>query len=608
MADLDALRKEMMAWKNAKSTSVSKSLTSANNSLEYRNHNPADNQEAERHFHLAECYDDGLKEFEVDYKKAMMEYLAAAELGHSEAMTNVSYDYSDSFDSILGYDLLKAEMWARRAIENGNPNGYKNLFYILEEQSKGAEAIEQLEIGITKHSLDCIEWLAFLLYWGGNVAEYNVEVDYDRAFSLLSSVEWDNNHSLALTTLGHLYRDRNDCVKAVNLYEKALAADSEDYDAMVSLGNVLRCEDAVKDTSRAKDLLQQAAQNGNFKAMNNLAVMLYLGDGTEQDKDAAINWLKKSAQGGFHQAMINLYDILSEDKPDEAMYWIKRAAKEGNEDAKVRIKEMESQDASIDTTHSDKIYQFQLSNIDNTLTLNPYAFTDRLSGIQKNIDSGAISAYEADRLRLLCAWMSLVYFKEHFCDDDYDDYEDKYLEILDKVDNYVGEMTEQTDEAVYLYHLANMYSAERFSGVNPKEKLNELWTAIQSIKLEERNTEFKVSIWEETAKEVHDLMSQLIDINHADSSGSSSNITYSATSSNDHLERKIIGIIASNLGLDKSEIHSYSRLDSDLGADSLDAVELIMEMEKSLNMEIPDEVAKRIRTVGDIVTYIRLHR
>ena len=70
---------------------------------------------------------------------------------------------------------------------------------------------------------------------------------------------------------------------------------------------------------------------------------------------------------------------------------------------------------------------------------------------------------------------------------------------------------------------------------------------------------------------------------------------------------KVKSIIVDKLGVEPYEVNDYSSW-SDLGADALDAVELIMEFEKEFSMTIPDEVAEHIRTVGDAVNYIEKHR
>ena len=67
---------------------------------------------------------------------------------------------------------------------------------------------------------------------------------------------------------------------------------------------------------------------------------------------------------------------------------------------------------------------------------------------------------------------------------------------------------------------------------------------------------------------------------------------------------KIKEIIIDKLGVDESKITEDAKFIDDLGADSLDTVELIMQFEEEFNIEIPDEDAEKITTVGKAVTYI----
>lgn len=69
------------------------------------------------------------------------------------------------------------------------------------------------------------------------------------------------------------------------------------------------------------------------------------------------------------------------------------------------------------------------------------------------------------------------------------------------------------------------------------------------------------------------------------------------------LER-VCEVLAQQLGLEENEIMPESRLKEDLGADSLDMVELIMAMEEEFDVDIPDEEAQNIRTVADAVNYV----
>jgi acyl carrier protein len=67
---------------------------------------------------------------------------------------------------------------------------------------------------------------------------------------------------------------------------------------------------------------------------------------------------------------------------------------------------------------------------------------------------------------------------------------------------------------------------------------------------------------------------------------------------------KVKAIIVDKLGVDESEVTSEASFTNDLGADSLDTVELIMEFEKEFDMAIPDDQAEKIGTVGDAIKYI----
>ena len=66
-------------------------------------------------------------------------------------------------------------------------------------------------------------------------------------------------------------------------------------------------------------------------------------------------------------------------------------------------------------------------------------------------------------------------------------------------------------------------------------------------------------------------------------------------------------IIVDKLGVDESEVTREANFTSDLGADSLDTVELIMEFEKEFNISIPDEQAETITTVGQAIDYLEEH-
>ncbi|HYO54705.1 MULTISPECIES: acyl carrier protein [Archangium] len=74
------------------------------------------------------------------------------------------------------------------------------------------------------------------------------------------------------------------------------------------------------------------------------------------------------------------------------------------------------------------------------------------------------------------------------------------------------------------------------------------------------------------------------------------------------IEAKVKNIIADQLGVGEDEIKPESSFIEDLGADSLDIVELVMAMEEEFEVEIPDEEAENIKTVGDAINYINTHK
>jgi acyl carrier protein len=74
------------------------------------------------------------------------------------------------------------------------------------------------------------------------------------------------------------------------------------------------------------------------------------------------------------------------------------------------------------------------------------------------------------------------------------------------------------------------------------------------------------------------------------------------------IEAKVKSIIADQLGVSEDEIKPTSSFIEDLGADSLDIVELVMSMEEEFEVEIPDEEAENIKTVADAVNYINTHK
>ena len=74
------------------------------------------------------------------------------------------------------------------------------------------------------------------------------------------------------------------------------------------------------------------------------------------------------------------------------------------------------------------------------------------------------------------------------------------------------------------------------------------------------------------------------------------------------VEQKVKSIIAEQLGVGEDEIKPGSSFIEDLGADSLDIVELVMAMEEEFEVEIPDEEAEHIKTVADAINYVNNHK
>ena len=71
------------------------------------------------------------------------------------------------------------------------------------------------------------------------------------------------------------------------------------------------------------------------------------------------------------------------------------------------------------------------------------------------------------------------------------------------------------------------------------------------------------------------------------------------------IEERVKDVIVAQLGVDAAEVKPESSFIDDLGADSLDTVELVMALEEEFGVEIPDEDAEKVRTVGDTISYIK---
>ena len=74
------------------------------------------------------------------------------------------------------------------------------------------------------------------------------------------------------------------------------------------------------------------------------------------------------------------------------------------------------------------------------------------------------------------------------------------------------------------------------------------------------------------------------------------------------VEERVVKIVAEQLGVNESEVTKASSFVNDLGADSLDTVELVMALEEEFDCEIPDEEAEKITTVQQAIDYINAHQ
>lgn len=74
------------------------------------------------------------------------------------------------------------------------------------------------------------------------------------------------------------------------------------------------------------------------------------------------------------------------------------------------------------------------------------------------------------------------------------------------------------------------------------------------------------------------------------------------------IEARVKAIIVDKLGVDESEVTNEANFANDLGADSLDTVELIMELEKEFGIQIPDDQAEKIATVQDAIDFIQANQ
>ena len=166
-----------------------------------------------------------------------------------------------------------------------------------------------------------------------------------------------------------------------------------------------------------------------------------------------------------------------------------------------------------ETSRSETIYNTFLnpSNLYNTLN-NPSVqfFSKRVSGLLKVIQDKSLTNKDRDRVLFLISWLTLMFYLVHFCDVDCAGEEDEMYDLLDLIDSYIGAMSYRTPEALFLYYVANMFSADRIENSIPSAKLKEFRQILSQIQLDESLTEFKPSGWKGIEDTIYGIMKRII--------------------------------------------------------------------------------------------------
>ena len=326
---------------------------------------------------------------------------------------------------------------------NGNPDGYEVLAGLAFMNGDAEGIIENLDLGINQGGIRCIATKAVVLYRGLDTDNIHIEEDEQESYRLLTSVKWTDDYYLPFEYLGHFAKNKDDYFLAKEYYERVLKINPTCYYVMSSLGDILRNVEGLIDYQRAFSLLHQAAINGDADGMNSYALMLYFGENGNEDKETALEWMRKSAELGYTQAMINLGDIYADiyENPKEARSWFQKAADAGDPQGEERLKDMHAGQISKEDVVQN-MFDHYLNDEENILKMPPSAtsslgFPSLMKKIQNVIESEDLSDLNADRLRILQGFLSLYYFKSHFFDEDFSEKEDDYYAILDKVDDYI---------------------------------------------------------------------------------------------------------------------------------------------------------------------------
>lgn len=249
-------------------------------------------------------------------------------------------------------------------------------------------------------------------------------------------------------------------------------------------------------------------------------------------------------------------------------------------------------------SESNRLFDHYLKNVRNIMET-PVGFLDRIGGIQTMINSGKLSEEENNRLRLLVAYLSFLYYDHHFYDMDYYDKDQYLLSILENVNTNIDNMSEYNLEGDFLYWMANLYSAIRFSG--SEEDLNKVWNQLKEINLNnEENPEFDINFLRDKAKEVYDRCK--------------SHLTYGEREKD--IYNVVKAMVMESMGKENYEVHPGMLLREDYD-DEID-YDLESAIRDEFDVSIPnytpeevellgDTVEERIDTVGELVKYIDAH-
>ena len=253
-------------------------------------------------------------------------------------------------------------------------------------------------------------------------------------------------------------------------------------------------------------------------------------------------------------------------------------------------------------SESNRLFDHYLKNIENIMETPVGLFLDRIGGIQTMINSGKLKEEENNRLRLLGAYLSFLYYDKHFYDKDYYDKDQYLLAILENVGSNIDNMSDYKAEGDFFYWMSNLYSVIRFS--NTQEDINKIWNQLRLIDLShEQNLEFDINYMNKKAKEVYDRCK--------------SQLTYGERQKD--IYNIVKAIVMESLRKEEYEVDPKMLLRENL-EDTID-YDLENSIRERFEVSIPNftyeeiemfyklgaPLEDRIDTVGDLVKYIELH-